>query len=51
MRLVLRGQRQYGLWEQSIDQTLDFDLDFAPVLQELFRSEGEPYIGFPRAPT
>ena len=38
MRLVLRGQRQYGLWEQSIDQTLDFDLDFAPVLQELFRS-------------
>ena len=35
MRLVLRGQKQYGLWEQSIDQTLDFDLDFAPVLQEL----------------
>jgi len=33
VRLVLRGQRQYGLWEQSIDQTLDFDLDFAPVLQ------------------
>ena len=53
MRLVLRGQRQYGLWEQSIDQTLDFDLDFAPVLQELFRSEniGGPYIGFLRAPT
>lgn len=33
VRLVLRGQRQFGLWEQSIDSTLDFDLDFAPVLQ------------------
>ena len=53
MRLVLRGQRQYGLWEQSIDQTLDFDLDFAPVLQELFRSENieGPYIRFPSGPT